>query len=155
MARVTGLGGVFFKAKDPAALGAWYAKHLGMKVEDWGGSTFRWSEDGSPADRAYSVWSPFKADTSYFAPSEKAYMINLRVDDLQALLAQLRSAGCAVDPKVEESEFGKFGWVMDPEGNRVELWQPPERKRASGRIAAPSRTYLLKRISRQSPSWTT
>ncbi|KRE88639.1 glyoxalase [Frateuria sp. Soil773] len=121
MARVTGLGGIFFKARDPAALGAWYAKHLGLDVDDWGGARF--AEDASRA--GYTLWSPFAADTGYFAPSTQPYMVNFRVDDLDALLAQLRADGVAVDERVEESEFGRFGWIMDPEGTRIELWQPP------------------------------
>ena len=125
MKRVTGIGGVFFKAKDPAALGEWYRTHLGLKVEDWGGVAFRWAED-NPAGIGSTIWSPFKNDTTYFAPSTSSFMINYRVNDLHALLAALRAEGCAVDDKVEESEFGKFGWVIDPEGNKVELWQAPE-----------------------------
>jgi len=125
MKRVTGIGGIFFKAKDPATLRAWYQTHLGMNVEDWGGVVFRWASPENPTGVGTTIWSPFQHDTDYFAPSSASFMINFRVDDLSALLAQLRSEGCAVDTKVEESEFGKFGWVMDPEGNRVELWQPP------------------------------
>lgn len=121
MARVTGLGGIFFKARDPAALGAWYAKHLGLDVDEWGG--VRFEEDASRA--GYTLWSPFAADTSYFAPSTQPYMVNFRVDDLDVLLAQLRADGVTLDERVEESEFGRFGWIMDPEGTRVELWQPP------------------------------
>lgn len=119
MKRVTGIGGIFFKATDAAALREWYRAHLGIQSEDWGGAIFRWSEGGT------TVWSPFSAETTYFAPSQAPFMINYRVEDLHALLAALRSEGCDVDDKVEESEFGKFGWVMDPEGNRVELWEPP------------------------------
>ncbi len=125
MKRVTGIGGVFFKAKDPKALGEWYRTHLGMNVKEWGGVAFRWAED-NPGARGTTIWSPFKEDTSYFAPSTSSFMINYRVADLHALLARLREEGCAVDEKVEESEYGKFGWVMDPEGNKLELWQPPE-----------------------------
>lgn len=125
MKRVTGIGGVFFKARDPRALGAWYAKHLGIPVEEWGGAAFRWGSPESPATAGTTVWGPFKEDTEYFAPSKSAFMINYRVEDLHALLAVLRSEGCQVDDKVEESEYGKFGWVMDPEGNKIELWQPP------------------------------
>lgn len=126
MARVTGLGGVFLKANDLKALAAWYERHLGVKVSEWGGVQFFWGEDHGPREQAYNVWSLFKADSAYFAPSEKPFMINFRVDDLHALLAQLRAEGCAVDEKVEESEFGRFGWVMDPEGNKLELWEPPK-----------------------------
>lgn len=125
MKRVTGIGGVFFKARDPKALGEWYRRHLGIAVQDWGGAAFRWADDKAGAGGT-TVWSPFKDDTAYFAPSAASFMVNYRVDDLHALLAALRAEGCAVDEKVEESEFGKFGWVMDPEGHKVELWQPPE-----------------------------
>ncbi len=126
MARVTGLGGVFLRVGDRPGLMAWYREHLGLPLEDWGGVAFRWSEDGGAPAHAYSVWTLFAADSKYFAPSEKPYMINFRVDDLHGLLAKLRAAGCAVDEKVEESEFGRFGWVMDPEGNKIELWEPPK-----------------------------
>jgi predicted enzyme related to lactoylglutathione lyase len=125
MKRVTGIGGVFFKARDPKALGAWYRDHLGIAVEDWGGAALRWVTDDNPTGTGTTIWNPFPATTSYFAPSESSFMINYRVTDLHALLAVLRSEGCTVDDKVEESEYGKFGWVMDPEGNRIELWQPP------------------------------
>lgn len=129
MARVTGIGGIFFKAKDPAALGAWYRRHLGMDVADWGGCTFDWSEPGAPSRPGQAlgqtVWSIMADSSSPFAPSQAPFMINYRVADLHGLLELLRSEGCNVDAKVEESEYGKFGWVMDPEGNRVELWEPP------------------------------
>lgn len=124
MKRVTGIGGIFFKAKDPKALGEWYRDHLGINVLEWGGAAFHWADD--PAGAAgTTIWSPFKDDTSYFAPSTSSFMINYRVEDLHALLAKLREEGCAVDDKVDESEYGKFGWVVDPEGNKLELWQPP------------------------------
>jgi len=126
MKRVTGLGGVFFKARDPKALGDWYRSHLGLNVEEWGGVAFRWVTDDNPTGTGTTIWNPFNAETSYFAPSTASFMINFRVHDLHALLAALRAEGCDVDAKVEESEYGKFGWVQDPEGNRVELWQPPE-----------------------------
>lgn len=125
MKRVTGIGGVFFKAKDPKTLGEWYRKHLGMNVEQWGGVTFRWADDSSHATGA-TIWNAFKDDTTYFAPSASSFMINYRVDDLDALLAKLREEGCDVVGTAEESEYGKFGWVIDPEGNKVELWQPPK-----------------------------
>jgi predicted enzyme related to lactoylglutathione lyase len=124
MLRVTGIGGVFFKAKDPEALAEWYRQHLGFDVQTWGGVAFRWVTPENPAGTGTTVWSPFAADTEYFAPSSASFMVNYRVADLRALLAQLRAEGCAVDDKVEESEQGSFGWVMDPEGNRLELWQP-------------------------------
>src|ERR1044072_619051 len=127
MRYVTGIGGVFFKANDPEKLGAWDREHLGRDVGEYGGVTFREGEASageSPRREAYTVWSPFAADTDYFAPSEKPFMINFRVTDLDALLAQLRSEGVEVDDRTEKSEFGYFGWVMDPEGNRIELWEP-------------------------------
>lgn len=124
MRRATGIGGIFFKAKDPQALGAWYRDHLGLKVEEWGGVAFRWAED-NPSGTGTTIWNPFKDDTIYFAPSTASFMVNFRVADLHALLAALRAEGCQVDEKVEESEYGKFGWVVDPEGNKIELWEPP------------------------------
>lgn len=124
MKRVTGIGGVFFKAKDPKALAAWYREHLGMQVEDWGGVAFRWADDPQN-ESGTTIWSPFKGDTDYFAPSAAPFMVNFRVADLHALLAALRAEGCAVQDKVDESEYGKFGWVLDPEGNKLELWEPP------------------------------
>jgi predicted enzyme related to lactoylglutathione lyase len=123
MQRVTGIGGIFFKAADPKALGAWYRKHLGVDVADWGGAVFRWGGPGSPAGA--TVWSPFSQDTGYMAPGTAAFMVNFRVADLDALLAALRAEGCRVLDATETSEQGKFGWVIDPEGNKVELWEPP------------------------------
>ena len=123
MARGIGIGGIFFKARDPQALSAWYAQHLGLKIEGFGGAMF--FEDS--ARPGCTLWTPFKEDTKYFEPSTKPLMINFRVDDLDALLAALRGAGVQVDSRVDESEFGRFGWIMDPEGNRVELWQPPSK----------------------------
>lgn len=125
MKRVTGIGGIFFKAKDPQRLGEWYRRHLGIDVQDWGGCVFQWASADNPAGVGSTVWSPFKADTSYFAPSQSPFMVNYRVDDLPALLDVLRIEGCDVDEKLEVTAQGQFGWVMDPEGNRVELWQPP------------------------------
>lgn len=124
MKRVTGIGGVLFKAKDPKALSEWYRVHLGVPVQAWGGAAFRWADDANGTGT--TAWNLFKEDTSYFAPSTASFMINYRVADLHALLAALRAEGCKVEDKVDESEYGKFGWVIDPEGNKVELWQPPE-----------------------------
>ena len=121
MAKVIGFGGIFFKARDPKALSAWYEKHLGLEVQRFGGAKF--SEDS--ARPGSIVWRPFDENTQYFAPSSKPFMMNFRVDDLHALLAQLRGAGVQVDARVDESDFGRFGWIVDPEGNRVELWEPP------------------------------
>ena len=125
MRRVTGIGGIFFKAKDPKALADWYREHLGMNIEPWGGSVLKWSEDNSHG-HGTTVWSPFADDTTYFGAAGNRFMVNYRVEDVRALVAQLRTEGCNVDDKVDESEYGIFGWVTDPEGNRLELWQPPE-----------------------------
>jgi len=125
MKRVTGIGGIFFQAKDPAALQAWYKKHLGIDVQAWGGTAFTWADaDGNPTTGT-TVWSIFKAGSDQFAPSKASFMINYRVDDLTALLQALREEGCTVLEKTDDSEYGKFGWVIDPEGNKIELWQPP------------------------------
>ena len=123
MKRVTGIGGIFFKSADPQALSAWYRDHLGLETTDWGGAIFPWGGEGSLP--GMTLWSPFKQDTTYMAPSTASFMINFRVADLDALLAALREEGCNVvgDPQV--SEQGKFGWVLDPEGNKIELWEPP------------------------------
>ena len=123
MKRVTGIGGVFFKAKDPEKLREWYRVHLGIESESWGFS-FQWQDDPQP-DGGTTAWSIFPDDTKYFEPSAKQFMINFRVEDLDALLTQLQAEGVEVPAKGEASEFGKFSWLMDPEGNRVELWQPP------------------------------
>ena len=125
MKRVTGIGGIFFKSKDPEALRAWYKAHLGIDVQEWGGFAFEWKTPSNPEGVGATTWSPFSADTSYFEPSSAPFMVNYRVEDLHALLAVLRAEGVQVQDKVEESEYGKFGWVLDPEGNKLELWQPP------------------------------
>ena len=120
MQRVTGIGGIFFKARDPAALRAWYQRHLGIDVQTWGGTSFEWGPAGGS-----TVWSIGAVDNDYYAPSTAPFMVNYRVADLHALLAALRAEGCQVMDKVDDSEFGKFGWVLDPEGNKCELWEPP------------------------------
>lgn len=125
MNRVTGIGGVFIKAKDAEMLRGWYRKHLGLDIQEWGGVTLKWHSPEQPNLDGATVWSVFPATSDYFAPSLASFMINYRVEDLHALLKVLREEGCDVDPKIEESDYGKFGWVMDPEGNRVELWEPP------------------------------
>lgn len=126
MKRVTGIGGIFFKARDPAALGAWYKTHLGIDVQSWGGAAFDWTDDSGKPVGGTTAWSLTGTDSKQFAPSTSTFMVNYRVADLHGLLAALRSEGCTVLDKTDESEYGKFGWVMDPEGNKVELWQPPE-----------------------------
>ena len=125
MKRVTGIGGIFFKAKDAPALWAWYKRHLGIDVQPWGGAAFDWVDgDGKPAGGT-TAWLIAPENTKQFAPSEAPFMVNYRVANLHALLAALREEGCNVLDKVDESDYGKFGWVIDPEGNKVELWEPP------------------------------
>lgn len=125
MKRVTGIGGIFFKAKDAVALRAWYHKNLGVDVQEWGGAAFRWTDDAGRPTTGTTVWTVFAAGDDYFAPSTSPFMVNYRVADLHALLDVLRADGCHVIEKIEESEYGKFGWVVDPEGNKIELWEPP------------------------------
>ena len=123
MGRVTGLGGVFFKADDPKRLSSWYETHLGLKGED-GSVFFHWRERDADA-AGMTVWSIFPRDSTYFDPSRAPFMLNYRVDDLDALLERLRAEGVTIDDRREDSQYGRFAWVMDPEGNRIELWQPP------------------------------
>ena len=124
MARVTGLGGVFFKSNDPKRLYAWYEQHLGLKQEA-GGVFFRWREKESDQPGT-TVWALFPRDTKYFGPGDAPFMLNYRVDRLDELLAALRAAGVSVDDRREDSEYGRFAWITDPEGNRIELWEPPK-----------------------------
>ena len=123
--RVTGFGGLFFKAKDSEGLSAWYRDRLGLPIEEWGGCVFTWRDDTHPKKKGQTVWSIFDAKTPYFRPSRKGFMMNFRVDDLDRVIAELKAEGADVTDASEESEYGKFGWVMDPEGNKIELWQPP------------------------------
>jgi predicted enzyme related to lactoylglutathione lyase len=124
MARVTGVGGVFFKSRgDKAALAAWYQKHLGLPLEDFGGAILRWPDDKAE-DGGLTVWSVAGSDSKWFSPSDSSFMINYRVDDLDELLSQLRAGGVEVLKGPESHENGKFAWIMDPDGNKVELWEP-------------------------------
>jgi predicted enzyme related to lactoylglutathione lyase len=124
MAKVTGIGGVFFKSNgDNAALAAWYQQHLGMPLESWGGAVLRWPDDHA-SDNGLTVWTVAARDTKWFAPSSASFMINYRVDDLDALLASLREAGIEILQGPESHENGKFAWIADPDGNKLELWQP-------------------------------
>jgi predicted enzyme related to lactoylglutathione lyase len=123
--RVTGIGGVFFKAKDPKALRAWYDAKLGIAMQtgfDFG--LFLWRERQDSSREGTTVWGLFPETTKYFAPSTASFMINYRVRNLEALLTQLRSAGVTVEGKVLEDFNGKFAWIVDPEGNKIELWEP-------------------------------
>ena len=119
--RVTGIGGLFFKTENPAILKEWYKTHLGFNVDDWG-CTFWWKENNGKL--ASTQWSPFKNDTTYFNPSTKDYMFNYRVDNLHELLKKLKEEGVQIVGEVEEYEYGKFGWILDPDGNKIELWEP-------------------------------
>lgn len=125
MKRVTGIGGIFFKAKDAPALQAWYRRHLGIDVQDWGGTSFNWTDSDGKATGGTTIWSIASEQGDQFAPSNSSFMVNYRVDDLLTLIRVLKEEGCNVLDKVDESEYGKFAWVIDPEGNKVELWQPP------------------------------
>lgn len=120
MKRVTGIGGIFFQARDPAALRAWYRDHLGIDVQPWGGAAFE-----GPEAAGTTAWSIGAADSDQFAPGTAPFMVNYRVADLAALLDALRAEGCNVLDKTDDGDYGKFGWVIDPEGNKVELWEPP------------------------------
>lgn len=125
MERVTGIGGIFFHAKDPVTLRAWYRKHLGIDVQPWGGTAFRWADAQGHAKLGTTIWTIGDAKDDYFAPSHAPFMVNYRVANLDELLRALREEGCHVLEKSDDSEYGKFGWVIDPEGNKVELWEPP------------------------------
>lgn len=125
MRRVTGIGGVFFKAHDAPALQAWYKRHLGIDVQPWGGAVFTWTDAENKPTAGSTVWSVGPAGDDHFAPSSAPFMVNYRVEDLLGLVKILRAEGCNVLEKVEDSEYGRFAWVIDPEGNKVELWQPP------------------------------
>lgn len=126
MERVTGIGGIFFKVKNPEKLRTWYSEHLGIEIAEYGGSAFLWVEDDAPG-QGMTIWSIFPDESNYFDPSPSSFMINYRVRDLDAMLSQLRGAGVQTIGDVEESEYGRFAWVLDPEGNKLELWQPPEK----------------------------
>ena len=124
MARVTGIGGVFFKSTgDSAALAEWYRKHLGLPLEAFGGAILKWPDDKAE-DKGLTVWSVAKKDSKWFSPSNSSFMINYRVDDMDELLQQLRAGGVEIVKGPESAENGKFAWIMDPEGNKVELWEP-------------------------------
>jgi predicted enzyme related to lactoylglutathione lyase len=124
MQRVTGLGGLFFKAEDPEALYAWYEKHLGLRRGPNGAVTFKWQHDNAKGKGGRTVWAIFPKTTRYFDPSPAGFMMNFRVADLDGLLKVLKEEGVEIDPRREDYEYGRFAWIMDPEGNRVELWEP-------------------------------
>lgn len=122
MARVLGVGGVFFRARDPKGLGEWYRRWLGVPYGEYGAEL----DPGDMPAGGYTVWCPFPESTTYFDPAERQFMVNLVVDDLDGALAQVEEGGAERVGGIEEEEYGRFGWFLDPEGNKVELWQPPE-----------------------------
>jgi len=121
--RVTGIGGIFFKAKDPATLKAWYSKNLGIRMTSYG-STFEWHQGMDSTKKGFTAWAAFKESTKYFQPSEKQFMINYRVEGMTQLLAQMKAAGIQPVDSVEKTGYGNFVHIMDPEGNTIELWEP-------------------------------
>ena len=122
MKRVTALGGIFIKCDDPAAQRAWYNRHLGLQTDDYG-TSFEWRKADAPEEKGYTVWSTFKRDTDYFAPSEKEFMLNFRVEDLENLLVALREEGVTIVGEMQVYEYGKFAHIIDPEGTKIELWE--------------------------------
>jgi predicted enzyme related to lactoylglutathione lyase len=124
MARVTGIGGVFLRSHDPKAMAKWYSENLGITLADFNGAAFQWSDE-IPAGTGMTAWSAFPSDTSYFGEgSQQAVMIDYRVDDLDGLLAKLEAAGVWIDPKRDDQPYGRFAWIRDCDGNRLELWEP-------------------------------
>jgi len=121
--RVTGIGGLFFKTEDPKKTKDWYQKHLGFNTDDWG-CTFWWKDEGG--NKCSTQWSPFSKDTSHFEPSKKDFMFNYRVENLVELLKELKKEGVIIVGEIEEYEYGKFGWILDGEGNKIELWEPKD-----------------------------
>ena len=125
MKRVTGIGGIFFKAKDASALRAWYQRHLGIDVQSWGGASFAWVDADNKPMGGSTVWCIAAEEADSFAPSHAPFVVNYRVEDLLGLVQVLKDEGCHVLDRIEDSDYGQFAWVIDPEGNKVELWQPP------------------------------
>lgn len=125
MKKVTGIGGIFFKSKDPDAMKKWYSDHLGLPVDPYG-ATFEWRQDDDPSKKVTTIWSPFKESTKYFEPSTKDFMINYRVENLEALVAELKAAGVTILDDIQSYDYGKFVHILDPEGNKIELWEPVE-----------------------------
>ena len=125
MARITGIGGIFFKSKDPEKLKEWYSRHFGFSTDQYG-HLFEFREEDHPGNRGYLQWSPFPAETNYFSPSSREFMVNYRVDDLEGLVAQMRQSGIAFLDEMETYPYGKFIHLLDPEGNKIELWEPAD-----------------------------
>ncbi|HKZ83576.1 MAG TPA: VOC family protein [Anaerolineae bacterium] len=125
MAKVLGIGGIFFKSPDPQTLNYWYSQWLGLTIESESGVSFASFQPRTMPKNGYTVWSAFKSTTTYFAPSDKEFMFNLVVDNLEEALNQVKAGGAQAVGGVEKNEYGQFGWFMDPDGNKVELWEPP------------------------------
>ncbi len=123
MKKVTGIGGIFFKSKDPKMMGEWYKTHLGLKSNDYG-AVFEWHQGADNTKKGFSQWSPFKENTKYFQPSEKEFMINYRVENIELLVEELKKGGVQILDEIESFDYGKFVHIMDPEGNKIELWEP-------------------------------
>lgn len=128
MSHIKGIGGIFFKSPDPKALSNWYASTFDLNPSEYGGIEFQWSDSAQSTQARYSIWTPFKENTTYLNPSTKSFMINFIVDDLDALLADLEQKGVKIEPERDNADYGKFAWLMDPDGNKIELWQPPEKQ---------------------------
>ncbi len=126
MKRVKGLGGVFFKTNDPKMMKAWYEKHLGIPDAPYG-ATFEWRKSNEETKSGFTAWSIFSDTTKYFQPSSKEFMINYRVENLVELLKVLKEEGVTIVGEVDEQEYGKFAWILDPEGNKIELWEPVDK----------------------------
>ena len=125
MKKVTGIGGVFFKCKDPKKVREWYKTHLGFETTDYG-ANFEWREEGDSTKKGSTAWSPFPETTKYFEPSTRDFMINYRVENLEALVAQLKTEGVTIVDSIQDSDYGKFVHILDLEGNKVELWEPKD-----------------------------
>lgn len=122
MKKVTGIGGIFFKCKDPQTIKEWYQKNLGLQTDQYG-TNFEWYQGADNAKKGFTQWSPFIESTTYFVPSEKEFMINYRVENLEALVAELKKEGVTILDEIETYDYGKFIHILDPEGNKIELWE--------------------------------
>jgi predicted enzyme related to lactoylglutathione lyase len=127
MRRVTGIGGIFFKGSNPKQMNAWYQKHLGIDVfPDGSCAMFEWRDADDAEKKGSTIWSIKSRETKYFGEGPQTFMVNYRVENLDELLEALKAEGVTIDPKRDDSDFGKFAWIMDPDGNRIELWEPPK-----------------------------
>lgn len=124
--KVTGIGGIFFKSANPEEISKWYYQHLGLEPNEYG-SLFEYREGSNPDQKAYAQWGPFKNDTEYFEPSKKEFMINFRVQNIEEIIERVKKEGITVTQEIETYEYGKFAHIMDPEGNKIELWEPVDR----------------------------